>query len=400
MEHTDKVLKESELTVGSILKFLFHNKKLITLSVAIFVIIIMAYSFIAPNQYSSGASLLPPEDSRGMGDLTSFLQTLSGGISLGSGGGGNKLLIFQEILKSRELAKIVVEDLGLDKKPDFKVDNIEDFYAGISNMLKVELKRSGLMTITSTVSTSYFPNADDKDEAARLSADIVNSAIKALDVINRNKTMTKAKKKRQFIEKMLIKKGSELDSIDALVENFRKSNQIFSIEDQNQALIQNAIKIGAELAEAEIELNLKRIEYEESSPFVAVAKQKYNQLSDQFTRLQQGGIIPNDKLSIPLENVPNLIREYQNLMRDQKILEQIKLYLETQRYQEAIQEESDVPTVEALDYAQVPKYRIAPKRKVMFIFAFFLSLIGSSVFVIIRSIYQGHLQMKKKSEEI
>jgi len=397
MGHPDKEITENELTVGSILKFLLLNKKLITLCVAVFVLLVMAYSFIAPNQYSSGASLLPPEDSRGMGDLTSFLQTLSGGISLGSGGGGNKLLIFQEILKSRELAKLVVEDLELVKKLDFKPDNnIEDLYTGVSNMLKVELKRSGLITITSFASTSYFPNTENKEEAAKLSADIVNSAIKALDVINRTKTMTKAKKKRQFIEKMLVKKGAELDSIDALVEDFRKSNQIFSIDDQNQALIQNAIKIGAELAEAEIELNLRRIEYEENSPIVAVAKQKYNQLSDQFNRLQQGGIIPNDKLSIPLENVPNLIRQYQNLMRDQKIIEQIKLYLETQRYQEAIQEESDVPTVEALDYAQVPKYRIAPKRKVMFIFAFFLSLIGSSVFVIVRGIYQGHLLVKKK----
>jgi len=400
MANLETIIKEhNELTVGSILKFLLLNKKLIILFVTIFVFLIMAYSFIAPNQYSSGASLMPPEDSRGMGDLTSFLQTLSGGISLGSGSGGNKLLIFQEILKSRELAKIVVEDLRLDKKPDFKPDNIEDLYAGVSNMLKVELKRSGLITITSTASTSYFPNTSDKDEAAQLSADIVNSAIKALDVINRTKTMTKAKKKRQFIEKMLEKKGTELDSIDALVEDFRESNQIFSIDDQNQALIQNAIKIGSELAEAEIELNLKRIEYDENSPIVAVAKQKYNQLSDQFNRLQQGGIIANDKLSIPLQNVPNLIRQYQNLMRDQKILEQIKLYLETQRYQEAIQEESDVPTVETLDHAQVPKHRIAPKRKIMFIFAFFLSLIGSSVFVVVRGIYQGHLFVKKKDQE-
>jgi uncharacterized protein involved in exopolysaccharide biosynthesis len=90
------------------------------------------------------------------------------------------------------------------------------------------------------------------------------------------------------------------------------------------------------------------------------------------------------------------MKEYANLIRDQKILEQVKLFLETQKYQESIQEESDVPTVEVLDSAQIPKIRISPNRKIMLVLAFFLSLTGASLFLIIRGVVKQNL-IKKES---
>ena len=109
--------------------------------------------------------------------------------------------------------------------------------------------------------------------------------------------------------------------------------------------------------------------------------------------------VPQDKFSIPLDSVPRLIRIYQDLMRKKKILEQVNLYLATQKYQSAIQEASDVPTVEPLDLAIVPEHRIAPQRKVMLILAFFISLVGGSLYLLILAVYNGNLIVKKEEKE-
>ena len=389
---------KEELTVSTFVRFLYVKRKILAVIVFAVVLVVMVYSLIAPFQYRAGATILPPENTGGMGDLTSFLQTLSGGIALGGGGQANKLLIFKDMLKSREVAKIVVAENNLVEKFEVKPDEINNLYDAISNMIGVELKRSGLIVVTAETSTSYFPSSEEKKEAAELSAAIVNTAIAALDSVNRVKNTTKARKRREFIERVLAKKTSELDRIDSLLEDFRTRHHLYALEDQNKALMNNAVELGTRLAQAEIELNLKRLEFSDDAPIVISAKEKYKKLLEQYRRIQTGGIASEDKFSIPLDSVPRLIRIYQTLMRQKKILEQVNLYLATQKYQEAIQEASDVPIVEPLDLAQVPQNRISPKRKVMLILSLFLSFSLGAVYILIEGIYRGNLIVKKQDK--
>jgi uncharacterized protein involved in exopolysaccharide biosynthesis len=396
MSELNKEKTQSVITVTNVLKFLWLRKKFIGIIVSITMVVVLIYSFMAPFQYSSEASILPPEDSGNMGSLTSFLQTLSGGISFGAAGAPSKLLIYQEILKSRELGKMVADELDLAKKLKVEKENLEDLYYAVLHMMDAELQRSGIIRITSFTSTKYFPSSMDKDEAAKLSADILNSAIGSLDKINREKNTSKAKRKRIYIERMLSHKNAELDSLDQVIEKYRQDNKLFSLDDQSAAILNNAVTVGGELAKAELELSLKKLDYDPNSPIVKSASEKLKSLTQQYNRIQTGGLSADDQFSIPLNKVPKLMKEYANLIRDQKILEQVKLFLETQKYQESIQEESDVPTVEVLDSAQIPKIRISPNRKIMLVLAFFLSLTGASLFLIIRGVVKQNL-IKKES---
>lgn len=392
---------KEELSFGSFFNYLMMKRKVVAIIVGITVVIVMVYSLIAPFQYRAGATILPPQNASSMGDLTSFLQTLSGGIALGGSAQGNSLLIFKDILKSREAAKIITDKNGLVKRLKVKPQDVDNLYDGIASMLNVELKRSGLILVTAETATSYFPTAADKNDAAELSALIVNSAVQALDSINRVKNTTKARREKEFINRVLAKKQQDLNMVDSLLELFRQQHHFYDLDDQNKALMNNAVELGTRLAQAEIELNLQRLEFNDNSPIVVTAREKYNKLLEQYNRLQAGGIASNDKFSIPLDSVPKLIRFYQDLIRKKKILEQVNLYLSTKKYQSAIQEASDVPTIQPLDLAQVPKHRIAPKRKVMFILALFLSFIAASVFVLIQGVYEGNLIVKReeKSEQ-
>jgi len=127
-------------------------------------------------------------------------------------------------------------------------------------------------------------------------------------------------------------------------------------------------------------------EYEQSSPTVRIQKEKVANLKNQYNRIQSGGLTSTDEFSIPLQNIPNIIREYTNLLREQKILEQVNIYLETQKYQEAIQAQNDVSIIEQLDYAEPAIEPISPRLIPTTILGFVLSIFIGFGIVIFKSI--------------
>ena len=240
---------KEEFSISTIFKIIINKIKFILFFVVIFCALVLFYSYIEPQQYRAQASLLPPEDAAGMGGFGAFLQSLSGGLSIGAGGQPNKLILFQEILKSREVAKKIADLTGLAKKQEFSKDtNLEPLYSMISNMLFVEIRKSGLIVISGITSTEYFSGRKEKDEAAKLAADVVNASIKGLDMLNREKSVSKAKRKKQYIERVLVEKKLLLNSIDSTLEQFRLEHKIIGLDDQSKAVMNNAISIGSEIS--------------------------------------------------------------------------------------------------------------------------------------------------------
>ncbi len=374
------------------------HKKFIILFISISVILTGAYSLIVPQQFSATATILPPEENQGGGGLSSFLQSISGGISLGGLAKGTKIELYLEMLQSRSVAKYIVKKCKLEQYKDFQFENKDILYDVVANLLDVEANRSGLMIVNATISTPYFPNQKDKIIAAKLSASIANAAVGGLDLINRNNKNYKAQKKKDFISGVLSQNLKKLDSIDAEIEKFQKANKILALDEQTQAILDNAVNIGTELSKAEVQLGIANQEYKSKSPRLKAYQQKFENLKNQYRRVQLGGLTSTDKFSIPLTNIPKLIRVYTNLLRDQKILTQVILYLQTQKFQEALQAESNIPTVQALDRAYSPYKRSSPSRVLMVVLGFFLSSFIAISFVIIRAFRKGQLFFNKDEE--
>ena len=71
-------------------------------------------------------------------------------------------------------------------------------------------------------------------------------------------------------------------------------------------------------------------------------------------------------------------------------------YLESQRMQEAIQEERDLPTIQVVDPAIPPTKRIAPARSLMVMIGSIVSLFGSIVIIILIEILKNWWAVKKQ----
>lgn len=392
--------KENNIVTMSQLYALYKvNSKKIWTKVIITTVVIVLYSFVHPHTYKSTTSIMPPKQSEG-GGLSGLLQGLSGaipsGISLPGMSQGNQTQILTDILRSRVVAEYIIDSLNLAKKEEFESFTRNELIELIQEMLEVESMRSGLIVVTATTETPFFPFGDAKDNAKKFASDIATKAVEGLDLAVRKRSTSAARKSREYVEKELLNYRAKSDSIDNVLENFQKVNKVLKIDDQTQELVKQAIEVGLQLAKAEMELNVAMSEYSKSHPLVTQLKSVVDQLRKQYNSVQSGGLTGSDGFSIPFDKIPNLARQYANIFRDKKIFEQVILYLETQRHQEAIQESRDIPVVEPLDKAYVPDKQSSPSKKMMLVLGLFLSFVFFTTYHIVRAIVTNAKKIEAK----
>lgn len=388
MENTES--NKIEFNFLKLVKVTFKHYKFIVIFTLIVTALVIGISYILPHKYESKATLLPPEEIIG-GNLTEFLRAFSNLPTFGSSR-ATKIQLYYEMLKSKELSKFIAQKPDIQQFRIFKnLDSIK-LQRAIYLALNVDLKQSGLFIVSAKVPTGFFPSREEKREAATASAMIVKYALEGLDTLVHTRISTRSKRKRILIEKILAEKKEQLDSIEKAIEEFQRKNKIIGLEEQSKAILSTAINIGSELAKAEIELSLYQTEYEQNSPIVQALRDKIQKLREQYTRVQSKGLTGTETYSIPLEEVPTLFRNYTDLIREQKILEQVTIFLETQKYTETIQESTEIPGVDVLDTPTIPLSHSSPNRKILSIFSIILSFILAVSLVAIREYKKGNFK--------
>lgn len=358
-------MKFTELTNTS-LKELYDtykiNRKNANITFFTILGVLIIYLVIAPYQYIADASIMPPKQQNNQLNAGAMLQNMNLGAmsGLGSLQQSNLSLFYGEVLKSRSVANYIIDTLNLRKSKfyaNLKEGQIQEI---VTQSLDVLVDRSGVIYLSAYVWTDFFPNSQDKDSAAKLSSKIANTAIEALDYIIRQRANNISSKTKDFIAGEIQIYLNKLDSVQKTLEAFQSEKKVLELEEQTKAIVAQANELSVELAKAEVELNLAKKLYSDNAQSLKMLQENYNTLRSQFNKIQSGGLTDEDHFSIPLKDIPNLIRQYTNLIREQKLYEQILAYLRTTYYQEAISEKKDVPQVDVLDWATVPYKKNSP----------------------------------------
>ena len=380
---------QDSITFENILDRLKKSKFKIAISIVSIVALVMAYTFIMPFTYMANSSIMPPEKSSG-GSLNSFLQNVSGMIDLSGGGQvDSRSKLMKSILSSRSVAEKIYDKLELKNNILFKKHVKQDVVAYIPNLFEVEVEKSGIIMLSGFVPTGYLPNDKEKAAAAELSYKLTNVAIDALNEVLVEKNSSTAKNSRVYVENEIRKYKIQLDSVSTELETFQSTNKVLALEEQTTAIVSQVMELNTLLTETKIKLNLAKIQYADNSPQIAALQSQVNLLQSQSNQLQAG---TSDDFSISLTKVPNLTRKYLELFRDKTILMSVLTYLETQKHQEAIQEEKDVPVVQVLDTAIQPTSRYSPSRgKILFI-----SLFIATVAVLLIFLVLSYLDIRKE----
>lgn len=358
--------ENNNLSLSDFLSILQYRRKTIILFTLLITSIVGVYAFIAPQVFSSSTTLMPPEQ-RGASGLSAMLQSAIPALPLNLGGGSATNLTTNDVLTSNAIADCIYNENNLSKSVYFQGKAKGEIIGIIRNSILIDNKRSGVTAINVSLPTKYIASEAESREVKKLVAIIANGVPAALDKIMREKSSSTAKKTRQFIERVITVQQKNLDSVQSTLQAFQEKNKIVGIDAQTQAMVTNSVGLGTELAKMELQLALAQQEYNTSAPIIKTLQNQISTISEQMQRVQSGGMVSFDKTTIAIDSIPSLTKQYINLIRDQKILEQINMYLQTQRLQELIQEEKDIPSVQVLDSAFEPIERSSPKRSLMII---------------------------------
>jgi uncharacterized protein involved in exopolysaccharide biosynthesis len=326
----------------------------VTILSTIFLFLILL--FIYPRTYSSTVVVLPPEKNSSLGGLGSLLASqdlsniMTGNLSSASS------QIYIEILKSRSASLFVIKKLNIQKLYD--EDNIYEAASKLSEDLNIEVNKEGVIRLFVNVDSKYIPLVfSDENQEKKLSAELSNSFIEALDKINRQKLSSKSKRARLFIESQLIVTKAKLDSVENTLMVFQKNNKTISLPEQLKTAIESAAKIKTEIVKTEMELGLLQYNVQEDNKSYQSLKRKLEQLKEQYDKMEMG----NQDYLMAFKDIPELGKELAGLFRDIKIQNEVYMLLQQQFYKEKIQENRDLPTVEVLDEAVPPLKKSSPK---------------------------------------
>lgn len=379
----------SGVTTISAITIVRAHWRFIYKSTVVCTLIVLCYSLVMQQTFEAGAKVVANDTKSN--PMSSLLGGIPAFITGGATGNTATLTSMAEILQSRTNADFIIRTCGLDSIRQFQDLTLEERRKSVLEMVNVDTKRtSGVMIISCAVRTPFFSSKESQEEAATLSARICNAAIAGLDSANRLKTTSTAHKTRLYIERVLASNRLKLDTMQKSMIEFQKKYHIFTPEKQAEALVSGAVTIGTELAKAETELRLGREQFQEQTPYVRALESKVRSLQSQFSAAQNGGLGRNDRLSLPVGTLPEVSMGYLNLVRDIKILEQVNAYLESQRMQESIQEERDVPTIQVIDPAVAPEQRSSPARVWMVLLGGVISLVLSILYVVLREAITGN----------
>lgn len=378
------------------------HKTLVIIITVLFAIGAIVYSLVTPEYWKSRATLLPISDTGMLGSFSSnIMDVLSGGSLL-------------KVQKS-ELAK---EFITIMQSRSFRIPVMEKFdlinYLKVKGKDEAQKRDKALRLIAQDVVKLSFDlesnlvviEAETKDKD--FSKQIADYYVAALQKYLTENKMSKGKQKRIFLESQVAYNQAQFDSLSNEIREFQKKYKAISLDKQTESLVAIYSENVAELFKADIELELAKIQYNETSPVVQELGSKRKLLEQKIKDMESSKLVPDYIINI--DKIPDLSMRYAQLMLNAEIRKQVFQLIYPQYELAKLEEVKDMPAFEIIDAPDVAGLRSKPKRALIVVLvtiaAFMLScliaLIKENVFINNRERIdqiKNALKAKKKNQE-
>jgi len=352
-------------------------------------------SFLLPKKYSSTATILPPVEEQRY-DFQSLLPEIAVP-ALGISAPASPSALFVEILGSRAIGENVLRRL-------YTFEGEQRSLLDIFNTQSIELGLRRLKFCTTLLSTEQgivIVKVELLDP--KLAADVANAYVQELDSVNQEKSISRAKNSRIYIEEQLGLTESKLQSASQALTEFQQAHKAISIEEQTKAAIVSAGELKGQILAKQIEMGTLGLNLKADNPQIILVKRELDEMQARYDELQYGnGVsLQNQKeIYIPIAKLPEVGRQLAELIREAKVQETVWQLLNQQYYQAKIQEARDTPTVQQLDIAVPPEYRSHPKRKFIVMVGGMLSLVLTLFWVFAGEYYRQVQSQNSKFDRV
>jgi tyrosine-protein kinase Etk/Wzc len=335
-------------------------------------IAMLAISFLLPKWYMARTSVFPPESGGSSPMYAELIQNLSLPVLGQLGGAQSPETIYIHMLQSRRVAEQIIDEFHLMDLYEISIIEycIEEFqsHAGFT------LLENGMIVLT-------FEDKDPKRAAA-----IANRCVELLDEFNRELTVSRASRTRQFIESHLAVREVQLATAESELRAFQEESQALQLDEQLIVALNLISELTGDAIALETELEILKQYTSTSSQEYKRKEREYREVVNQISKLKTHPDDSDDDLVrsfIPtLEEVPELALQLIRLTRHVEIESAVYTMLLKEFEKTRIEEARDTPTLQVLDVASVPNLRSRPRRKLLALAGVMLGIVWSGLFAL------------------
>jgi uncharacterized protein involved in exopolysaccharide biosynthesis len=351
-------------------KILFWNTFIVTIGVLIF-------SLTLDNWYTSKASILPPKKKGGLfGDVAGFSTAIKDiSKTLGRlGSTSDEAYNYLALLKSRSASERVIKKFDLRKVYEIDDDKpFEDVLKELDNNINFNVEDEGNVSIS----------VQDKDP--NRAAKMANFYVEILNEMSINLSTQEARNNRIFIEKRYNQLLLDISAVEDSMKYFSQKYNIYGIEEQTKAAISVAAELKSQIEINQIELDMMKISLEETHPVIIQKQLQVNSMKAKLKEMKFGDDISTTDFFIPFKEIPEVGIKYLRIRRDFEIQTKLMEFLLPIYEQAKIEEQKEIPVVLILDAAVPAEKKSSPKRSLIVLAAFLLSLFFSTSYVLIKN---------------
>ena len=340
-------------------------RRLIIWSVVVVTLATAGVSLLLPKQWTARGVIMPPEEDL---DRFNFSALRAAGVPsnlAGLVGAATPADNLKTYLELNRIRGAIVDRFNLIE--EYEAPHRERAIELLGENTAIELEREGAVVIEIAASSP------------QRAADMVNAIIDLVDNFNRLLTSKRATKLREFLELRLQVRREELKASGTALLEFEQQHGVVDLEAQTQAIVDVAKELVGELSMAEVSLEVLDHWVNPNNEERRSLEFKRDALREQLQQLVGESDAGEEYLGPALRAVPRLGFDHAMLSLDLEIREEVSLFLGAKLEEARYREHLNTPTLHILDEAIPPETRSAPRRTLMVVIAFALSLILSTI---------------------
>jgi len=347
--HT-RLASSDEVSLLDCWRVLRRYKKLIAYIVCFCTVSALIYALVATKIYRAEARIIPVGGQAGV-NLAAIMGNSPMAALLGGGANTGASSQLQVILESRSLREKLINRLGLIQiyfGDELGTENSTSKVSGPPYMDKSLMKLEAFLTVTSDASTSEL-QIEGLAKTPERAAELVNTAVVELGNFLAVNALTSAKRFRIFLENQLETNKVQLLETGKEISKFYSANKISNRDPR--------IDVDVSISNDDMPALQERMDKQQE------------QLMESRTSIEQE--LKRIRL---VKDVPQQVY-FEYLNRYYLVLSEMTALL-TQQYEMAkMSEAKEDISFQIIDWARPPELRYKPKRTLIVVIGFFLSLV-------------------------
>ena len=313
----------------------------------------VAYSLIADPIYTATARILPPQYNENT--VMAMQNQLGGESQLGNSALTlkNPTDLFVGILRSRTILDAVIEANALCDY--YEEPEIGEARKVLDAATEIRAAKDGIVSIS--------VEDTDREIAARLA----NAFVDQFYAFSQSLARQQAVRRAEFYETALRAAKQELAVADTELARTEKLTGFTRLTGQDEAIVQSAAELQAQIAAREIQLKTMASYATRSNPDFRLIERELTHLRAELAALQSASAGPNAAAEGPfvgLGDVPDALLQHARRKRDVHYWETIVMLLGRFSELGKIDESRDISLFQVLDWAIPPHDKSKPRTRV------------------------------------